>query len=195
LSLRIHLSLLTRSKSTKISKIYSHFVPLNHCRKWLAQHYPGIPTLTTTSTSEAARLAQEHSGIAALAGSHAAKRYGLEFAVKRVAPEIENQTWFFVIGKPLKKTTQGTHTTLILELPHKPGALARFLLTLSKNNLNLTRIESRPIPGQFKHYRFVIEFEGDPLSPQGIQTLKIARKHAAFLQVMGHYPYRHFESL
>lgn len=142
------------------------------------------------STSEAAALAAKERGSAAIAGSQAAQQYKLRVITKNVGAEVANQTTFVVVGAPLPRAAKPTHTSLVFELPHKAGSLVAVLQVLSKRNLNLTKILSRPIPGRFEEYRFMIEFLGATPAPVVTDALTRLRKITDFLSVIGSYPVR-----
>jgi prephenate dehydratase len=103
---------------------------------------------------------------------------------------VANQTTFIVVGAPLPRTVAATHTCIVFELPHVAGSLAAVLATLSRRELNLTKILSRPIPGRFEEYRFMIEFHGAAPTPRVVDALGRLKKRTAFLAVVGSYPVR-----
>jgi prephenate dehydratase len=87
-------------------------------------------------------------------------------------------------------SASGTHTTLVFELPHRPGSLVTVLQALSRQGLNLTRIGSRPIAGRLSEYSFMIEFEGDPARGEVAKALGTIRKIAPLCEVLGTYRLR-----
>ena len=95
-----------------------------------------------------------------------------------------------MVGAPLAKSTKPTHTSLVFELPHKAGSLVSVLQVLSRRKLNLTKILSRPIPGRFSEYRFMIEFQGAAPKKEVADALTRLRKLTDFLAVIGRYPVR-----
>jgi len=103
---------------------------------------------------------------------------------------VANQTTFIVVGTPLARPAKPTHTSLVFELPHKAGSLVAVLNILSRRKLNLTKILSRPIPGRFEEYRFMIEFLGATGSSEVFEALTRIKKITDFLAVIGSYPVR-----
>lgn len=188
LAIPVQLALLARSRTAKVHTIYSHLAPFKHAKAWLKKHYPQAALITVVSTSEAARLAREKVGTAAIAGLHAADLYQLRVLRDDVGAEVANQTTFFVVGQEVKQSRKPTHTTIIFEAAHKPGTLFRVLQALAKQKLNLTRIESRPIPGRFSEYRFMIEFEGGPQQEFFHKALKSLKRCTHRCVVLGSYP-------
>jgi chorismate mutase/prephenate dehydratase len=190
LAMRVQLALMAREDAGEIAKIYSHRAPFDHGRDWLARHYPGAEQVIVESTSEAAALAAKERGAAAIAGAQAAEREGLRIVAAHVGNEVANQTTFILVGGPLARPVKPTHTSLVFELPHVAGSLVAVLQALSRRGLNLTKILSRPIPGRFEEYRFMIEFHGAAPRREVVEALGKLRKITTFLAVIGSYPVR-----
>jgi prephenate dehydratase len=188
LAMRVELVLMARADTKFISKIYSHRAPFDHSRDWLQKHYPKAEQIIVESTSEAAALAAKEKGSAAIAGSHALASHKLKIVSKEVGKDTANQTTFIVVGAPLARPLKPTHTSLVFELPHKAGSLVAVLQILSRRNLNLTKILSRPIPGRFNEYRFMIEFLGAAPKKEFTDALARLKKITDFLAVIGSYP-------
>ena len=190
LAMRVQLMLMARQDTAIIRKIYSHRAPFDHSRDWLRNHYPQAEQIIVESTSEAASLAAKEKGAAAIAGEQAVARHRLKVVSKQVGSEVANQTTFIVVGAPLARSSKPTHTSLVFELPHTAGSLVAVLQVLSRRKLNLTKILSRPIPGRFEEYRFMIEFHGAAPTPLVVQALARLKRITAFLAVIGSYPVR-----
>jgi len=188
LAMRITLILMARADTDGITKIYSHRAPFDHSRDWLKKHYPQAEQIIVESTSEAAALAAKEKGSAAIAGLQAVKENRLKIISKEVGSEVANQTTFIVVGPPLVRSAKPTHTSLVFELPHKPGSLVAVLHVLSRKKLNLTKILSRPIPGRFEEYRFMIEFHGAAPKKEVAETLARIKKLTDFFAIIGSYP-------
>ena len=189
LAMRIEYVLLARADTTRVGKIYSHRAPFDHSRDWLAKHFPGVEQVIVESTSEAAALAAKEKGAAAIAGTQAVQK-GLRILRRNVGSEVANQTTFIIAGPELARSPKPTHTCIVFELPHKPGSLVAVMQVLSRRGLNLTKILSRPIPGRFSEYRFMIEFQGVASTGPAIPALKRIAKLTDFLAVIGSYPVR-----
>lgn len=188
IAMPVQLALLARNPKAKIKTIYSHLAPFKHAKAWLKKHYGGVKLVTVVSTSEAARLAFEQPGTAAIAGLHAAELYKLSVVRNDVGSEVANQTTFFVVGLPVAKSSKPTRSTIVFETAHKPGSLFHVLQALAKQNLNLTKIQSRPIPGKFNEYRFLIEVEGSPTQLAFQRALKALTRSTHRYAVLGSYP-------
>ena len=190
LAMRIQLVLMAKGNTKIIERIYSHPAPFDHSRAWLDKHYPEAERITVSSTSEAAILAATDKGAAAIAGLQAVKDNRLKIISKEVGSEVANQTTFIVVGAVLVRTARPTHTSLVFELPHKAGSLVAMLQVLARQKLNLTKILSRPIPGRFEEYRFMIEFQGAAPTKAVVDVLARIKKITDFLAVIGSYPVR-----
>jgi prephenate dehydratase len=190
LVMRVQLMLLARAGTKEVRKIYSHRAPFDHSRAWLQKHYPQARQIIVESTSAAALRAKEEAGAAAIAGEQAVAQFGLKILSREVGAEVANQTTFIVVGGPVLRAAKATHTSIVFELPHKAGSLVAVLQVLSKRRLNLTKILSRPIPGRFEEYRFMIEFAGAAPTPLVVEALARLRKITDFLAVIGSYPVR-----
>lgn len=190
LAMRVELALMTRPDAKVITKIYSHRAPFDHSRDWLQKHYPQAEQVIVESTSEAAVLAAKEKGAAAIAGLQAVKENGLKIISRKVGSDVPNQTTFIVVGAPLLRPAKPTHTSLVFELPHKAGSLVAVLHVLSRRRINLTKILSRPIPGRFAEYRFMIEFQGAAPKKEVVEALDRIKKITDFFAVVGSYPVR-----
>ncbi len=190
LPMRVQLVLMARSDTKVVTKIYSHRAPFDHSRDWLKKHYPQAEQIIVESTSEAAGLAAKEKGAAAIAGEQAVEQHGLKIVTKHVGSEVANQTTFIVVGAPLARPGKATHISLVFELPHVSGSLVAVLQALARRKLNLTKILSRPIPGRFDEYRFMIEFQGDLATKEVVDALAKLKKLTTFLAVIGAYPVR-----
>ena len=190
LTMRIELALMARSKTDRIERIYSHRAPFDHARDWLNQHHPHARQVMVESTSEAAAMAARQPRSAAIAGIQAANQHSLKILTREVGDQIANQTTFILVGGPLARPAKPTHTSLVFELPHVAGSLVAALQVLSLRKLNLTKILSRPIPGRFEEYRFMIEFMGAAPTSQVVAAVDSLKKITTFLAEVGSYPIR-----
>jgi len=189
LAMRVKLVLMARPDTKTIKKIYSHRAPFDHSRDWLQKHYPQAEQIIVESTSEGAARAAKESGTANIGGMQSIIM-SLRVVEKNVGGDVPNQTTFIVVGPPLVRSGKPTHTSLVFELPHKPGSLVAVLNVLSRRKLNLTKILSRPIPGRFEEYRFMIEFHGATPKKEVVDALARIKRLTDFLAVIGSYPVR-----
>jgi prephenate dehydratase len=145
-----------------VTRALSHPQALAQCARWLHEHE--ITPVSFHDTAGAAReVAQRGAlGDGAIASRLAADRYGLTVLATDVADEATNRTRFLVIerskGSP-SILSGAAKFSLGFVAEHRPGGLARVLEVFARNGMNLTRLDSRPIPQEPFHYRFYADVE------------------------------------
>jgi chorismate mutase/prephenate dehydratase len=185
--LRIHHCLLGVCQQKDVREVYSKPQALSQCRNWLANHLPSATLIELASTSEAARLAAEKPGAAAVASRQAAVQYGLDVLAENIEDNPDNQTRFAVIGREPAARTGDDKTSLLFEVDHQPGALADAMAIFKRNRLNLTWIESFPIPGSAGRYLFFVEMQGHQGDLRLRRAIASLEKKATRLEVLGSY--------
>ncbi len=144
-----------------INEVYSHPVALAQCETFLKEHLPNAKQLDYADTAASAEnVAHINSTeVAAIASSEAAKLYGLEIIQAEVETNKQNYTRFVVIEKEPKKDDNDNKTSIILEVAEKAGSLHNALGAFANSEINLIKLESRPVIGKAWHYIFYIDFE------------------------------------
>ena len=186
--LEIHHALLARCKREEIREVYSRPQALSQCRNWLARHLPGVKLVEVTSTSTAAQLACEKPGSAAIASVQAGIHYQLDVLAERIEDNPNNTTRFAVIGLQSAARTGNDRTAMMFQVEHRPGALAEAMMVFKRNNLNLTWIESFPVPGSRGAYLFFVEMEGHESDPAVQRAFEALKKKTLRLEPLGSYP-------
>jgi chorismate mutase / prephenate dehydratase len=171
-----------------IREIISHAQSLAQCRGWLDAHYPGIPRTPVNSNAEAARLALERPGAAAVAGQMAAERYGLRILASRIEDHADNKTRFLVIGRQRVGPSGRDKTSILVSTRNEPGALYRLLEPFHRHGISLSRIETRPAKSGSWSYVFFIDFDGHQSDPKVETVLKEVRSVAMEVRSLGSYP-------
>lgn len=153
-----------------IRTVYSHPQGIRQCSGFFEAH-PEIKPVEYFSTALGARrvLTEGKKENAAIASRRAADCYGLSVLSDCLNQESTNSTRFIIIGSQKVYLENAAKVSLYFELPHESGSLYRMLSHFIYNNLNLTKIESRPIPGHPWEYRFFIDVEGN-LSESGMKN-------------------------
>lgn len=185
--LRIRHCLLGRGSRADLRRVCSKTQPLSQCRNWLAAHLPGVRLVETASTAEAATLAAAEHDTAAIASEQAGANYGLPVLAAGIEDNPDNVTRFAIIGREPGKRTGQDKTALVFEAPHKPGALADAMAIFKRQKLNLTWIESFPIPKARGRYLFFIEFQGHPADLRAKRAIASLAKKSLRLTVLGSY--------
>ena len=185
--LRIRHCLLANCSRTEIKKIYSKRQPFSQCRNWLSQHLPDVPLIEVASSADAARKVAEEQGAAAIASEQAGVNHGVAVLVRSIEDNPDNVTRFAVIGKEAGPRTGNDKTAIVFEIDHQPGALADAMGIFKKQRLNMTWIESFPLPGQRGRYVFFVEFQGHASELRARRALAALEKRATRLTVLGSY--------
>lgn len=173
------------TKLPALRRVLSHPQALDQCAAFLRRH--GLQPVPTFDTAGAARaLADEPPDTGALASKLAARLYGLEVLEQDVA-ERTNRTRFFQLEPQPRAVPGANKTTLGFVAAHKPGSLLRCLAAFADQGINLLKLESRPVPGQPWHYRFLIDFAGGGGDERVARALTQLRWHAEDVRVFGSY--------
>jgi chorismate mutase/prephenate dehydratase len=159
--MRIHHHLLVHPDNPKeITKIYSHQQSLAQCRQWLDTHYHQVERVAVSSNAEAARRVKMEPNSAAIAGEMAAELYGLAKKSRNIEDRPDNTTRFLIIGTADTPPSGKDKTSMLISTRNQPGALYHILEPFHRNQISLTRIETRPSPQSTWSYIFFIDFEG-----------------------------------
>ena len=161
--LRVSHCLLTKPGVTmgQIKEIASHQQALSQCSRLLAAH-PEIKVTVCENTAAAARMVAEsgRDDIAALSSRNCAELYGLKVLQDHVQNNDSNYTRFICISSRPEIYPGADKISLMVTLPHRPGSLYRLITRFASLDLNLTKLESRPIPGSDFEFRFYFDLEG-----------------------------------
>lgn len=175
------------SKIEDIKTVYSHPQSLMQSAKYLADH--DWQQISMQNNAFAAKKVADEKNMtqAAIAGEHAGKIYGLEVLKKGVNHEGNNSTRFIIVTNQKIFKKDAGKISICLELPHESGSLYRILSHFIYNNLNMCKIESRPIPDRSWEYRFFIDFEGNLSDGAVKNALRGMRDEARNMKILGNY--------
>ncbi len=189
--LPIHHNLLSRSPRESITEVHSKPQALSQCRGWLASHLPKAKLVEISSTAAAAELAANRPGVAAVASIEAGRQYGLDVIQAGIEDNPNNVTRFAILGRDLPPPTPpslGTDKTAILfQVAHRPGSLADAMMIFKQAGLNLTWIESFPVPGTSAEYLFFVEVLGHVSDPAVANAIESLRAITMRLNLLGSY--------
>lgn len=184
-------NLLARPGTEKklIRRVLSHPQALAQCRDFLTRELPGALVEDAASTAQAAGIvAGSREPWAAIGTDLAAREYGLEILASEIQDCSENATRFIVLGRADCGYSPFCRTSLLLDLKDRPGALYRILREFSLRDINLTRIESRPVKKMLGRYLFFIDMEGHRSEAPVSEAIEAVAGKAACLRVLGSYP-------
>ena len=187
-TLRIDHRLITLAGADKgaIKRIYSHRQALDQCSEFLRKNYPDAQLIAENST--AASLSRiESAQDAAIAGPHSAG-VGLDVSEECISDEKNNFTHFLLVVKgSLPEDFSSSRVYFTITCNHVPGALLKMLSVIYENNLNMTKIESRPIKERPGEYRFFIEIEGDYSKSDTKRAFERIKAAAHSFRILGAY--------
>ncbi len=179
----------------EVKSVHSHPQALAQCEANLAQL--GVKKVAEADTAGSARKLRQDGDLnkAVLASSRAAEVYGLEILAEHMEDNQANYTRFLALSQePLKvnEPEAGEYkTSVVFSLMNKPGALFKALSVFALRDIDLTKIESRPIPGQLWEYMFYVDFAGHANAQNCKRALDHLGELAPFLRLLGSYP-RHY---
>jgi prephenate dehydratase len=159
--IRQNLMALPGQKLEDITVVRSHPMALLQCIEFLHEH-PHMQPIEADDTAESARKISEEEakGVAAIASEKAAERYGLEILQGGIEDMKENFTRFLVLSRENEaKFLSCNKASLILRLSHAPGALANVLAEVAERGVNISLIQSIPIPSRATEFDILIDLE------------------------------------
>ena len=175
------------TKIEDIKTVYSHPQSLMQSAKYLADHDWQQISMQNNAFA-AKKVADEKDNTqAAIASEHAGKIYGLEVLKKGVNHSGTNSTRFIIVTNQKIFKKDAGKISICLEVPHESGSLYHMLSHFIYNNLNMTKIESRPLPDRNWEYRFFIDFEGNLADGAVKNALRGLRDEARNMKILGNY--------
>ncbi|MBQ9194563.1 MAG: prephenate dehydratase [Bacteroidales bacterium] len=184
-----NLMALPGQKPEDIREVRTHYMAINQTRPWFEKNAPWIRLTESEDTAKsAAQVAREGlTGVGAVASALAAELYGLSILAPGIETYKQNFTRFLILDPALAvPEAEIDKAILCFTLPHKPGSLAQILTILSFYEMNLTRIQSLPIPGREWQYFFYADIKFS--SPERYrQALQAVRPLIEDLQILGEY--------
>jgi len=192
-ALRIRHCLIAPPRTTlgEIRRVASHPVALAQCRQFFLAH-PDVEAVPAYDTAGSVRdvMSGNARADAAIASKLAADLYGADVVVEGLEDHAENYTRFLVVAREPagREPARPNKTSLIVSLGNTPGSLYRALGIFADRGLNLTKIESRPLPGRPWEYLFYLDVVdgGDGLA----EALEALRAFTSSIRVLGTYPAR-----
>ncbi|HAP33821.1 MAG TPA: chorismate mutase [Lachnospiraceae bacterium] len=171
-----------------IKTVYSHEQAVLQSRQFLSEH-PDIKAVPGGSTSAAAKKVKDEGDKtqAAICSELCAQEYGLKVLSPAINYESKNSTRFVIFASRKIRLKDADKLSICFRLPHKSGSLYTLLSNIIYNGLNMTHIESRPIPGRNFEYQFFVDFEGNINEPAVINTLNGIDAEASELTILGNY--------
>lgn len=173
---------------SKIRRVYSKAEALMQVSHFLDENGEW-QQISVVNTAVAAKkiLEDNDSSQAAVCSAYAAQVHGLSVLVDDINDEQNNSTRFIVVTNQKVFLKDASKISICFELPHESGSLYRLLSHFIYNDLNMTKIESRPIEGRNWEYRFFVDFDGNLEEPAVKNAIRGLREEARSLKILGNY--------
>ena len=179
-----------------VRNVYSHPVALAQCTRIFRSH-PQLQSTPVHDTAGAVRMIMDRGrgDEAAIASSAAATLYGARVLMDNVEDNPRNYTRFFLLARAghapkLAETATRWKTSLVMRVANKPGALYRALSAFAMHEIDMAKIESRPIEGRPWEYAFYLDIIGNPADAKIEHALGSLRHMAEMVKILGAYPTR-----
>lgn len=160
------------TKLSDIKEVYSHEQAINQCSEFL-QTLTGITVIPVANTAIAADMVSksDRKDVAALSSRSCAELYNLEILASSIQDKGNNRTRFICISKKLEIYPGSDKTSIMMVLPHRPGSLYKLLARLYTLGINVTKLESRPIPDRDFEFMFYFDLETSIYSEEFVQLM------------------------
>ena len=175
------------TKMEEIKTVYSHPQSLMQSAKFLSEHDWQQISMQNNAFAAKKVAGDGRMDQAAIASEHAADVYGLEVLKKGVNQSGANSTRFIIVTNQRIFLKDAKKISICFEVPHESGSLYHVLSHFIYNDLNMTRIESRPIPDRSWEYRFFVDFDGNLADEAVKNALRGIREEAIGLRILGNY--------
>ena len=182
------LSGLPGTKLSDIQRVYSKTEALMQTSRFLDEH-SDWQRISVVNTAIAAKKVLKDQDIsqAAVCSAYAAKVHGLEVLVDGINDDADNSTRFIVVTNQKVFLRDASKISIRFELPHQSGSLYRILSNFIYNDLNMSKIESRPVKGRPWEYCFFVDFEGNLEEAAVKNAIRGLREEAQNLKILGNY--------
>ena len=172
-----------------ISTVISHPVALEQCQRFLEKnsHFQ-IKTSHDTSGSVREMLEGKHTDWGSIAGKRAAETYGGQIILESIEDNKENYTRFVLLSPNLRTAEEADKTSIVFSFSNTPGALFKSLSVFALRDIDLAKIESRPIHGRPWEYLFYLDFLGSMDEKRVKNALSHLQEITDTMEILGCYP-------
>lgn len=171
-----------------VKEIFSHEQALNQCSKFLSE-LKDVKITVCANTAEAAKSVADfgRTDCAAICSGDCAELYGLSEIASGISNTENNYTRFICISKELEIYPGANCTSLMVRLPHKPGSLYSVISRFAALGVNLTKLESRPVPGSDFEFMFYFDVDASVYSPELAELITQLENELPGLVYLGSY--------
>lgn len=173
----------------ELTTVFSHPQALAQCARFLRQH-PHLATQATANTAASVRAVRESGrrDHAAIASRRAAEAFGMAVLAEAIEDDPANFTRFLALARTPGQPGEHAKTSLVFSINHQPGALFKALSVFALRDIDLTKIESRPLVGKPWEYLFYVDILGARAEPRVQRALDHLAEYALMVRVLGSYP-------
>lgn len=173
----------------QIRKVISHPQALAQCDSYI-RSLSGIEVEQVYNTAGSVMMIKNmgDSRVAAIASREAADLYGMEILVEGIEDNPENYTRFLTVANHQEDVSKDAKTSIVFSVPNEPGSLYNTLGMFAHRNIDLSKMESRPLIGKPWDYLFYIDLVGSPSEPSVKQALDELKDYSSYLRILGTYP-------
>jgi len=180
--------LISTGKLEEIKTVYSHPQALGQCSDFIQTRE--LKTVSTYDTAGSVKIIKEMNDthLAAIASNDAGKLYDIPIIKQKIENNPNNYTRFLIFSNQNSVEGSIDKTSIIFSVKHEPGALHQILKEFNDNDINLTKIESRPNKNTNWEYNFFVDFVGHYSNSKIKSVLNKISENTLFLKVIGSYP-------
>ena len=173
-----------------VKKVYSHPQALAQCEHSISRILPQAKRITTYDTAGSVKMIKEQhiTDGAGLASARSADIYGMSILQPDMQDNPENYTRFVVVGREPVEPPGEAKTSIVFSMENIPGALFKSLAVFALRDIDLTKIESRPLQGKRWQYFFYIDFIGSPHQAHCRNALHNLQEMTSYFKLLGVYP-------
>ncbi len=173
----------------QIHQVYSHPAALEQCSRFLSR-FKSLEQVSFYNTAGSVKHMHDQGlkHAAAIASADAARIYGMKILRRGIEDDPENYTRFLVLARKGRLPQGGEKTSIVFGLENQPGVLFKALSVFALRNIDLVKIESRPIRGKPWEYLFYMDLLSDIRSRECSHALRHLRELAPYLKILGSYP-------
>jgi prephenate dehydratase len=188
LRIELHLMALPKTKRNSVRTIYSQLQAIGQCENFLST-LKNVKVEAVHDTAAAARFIQERkrNDAAAIASEQAARVHGLQILKRNIESNHRNFTRFIALSRKPVQPSGKVKTSLVFAVKDIPGALFKALAVFAMRDINLLKVESRPIIGKPWEYLFYLDVEGMPNRNPLHQALNHLEEVCTFVRILGSY--------
>lgn len=183
-----HLIGIRKTNLSKIRKIISHPAAIQQCQKFL-KSLRGVDIDIAYDTAGSVKFIKENKLIdtAAISSETSAKIYSMKILKKNIQDTNNNITRFLILSRKRVIPKTNPKTSIVFTLWNKPGSLFRALSVFALRDIDLKKIESRPIPEKPFEYYFYLDFKGSMMDTVSQNAIKNLKEISSFLKILGSY--------